>query len=186
MSPSILFFMIIKWANLYFAYKISLFFAHNMPPNVSYTQFLQILRQFLQILKVGLPKLKVLPGYFAYPGCNGLSHALLEGEAEGAVASVAAFAGQLLGCDGLMGSNSLSIETHEVVDAQVVDVGIVGSAMAGEKLAEIKAVDANSLGQLAKGQVMLQVKLRSHTALIQQLLDIEGNGQWMFVLCRKP
>ena len=97
---------------------------------------------------------------FAHPSSDTLTHALLEGEAEGAVASVAAFAGQLLGCDGLMGSNSLSIETHEVVDAQVVDVGIVGSAMAGEKLAEIKAVDANSLGQLGKVQVVLQVELR--------------------------
>ena len=33
----------------------------------------------------------------AHPGCYGMARTLLEGEAEGAVAAVAAVAGQLLG-----------------------------------------------------------------------------------------
>lgn len=108
---------------------------------------------------------------FTHPGCHALSHALLEGQAEGAVAAVAAFTGQLLGSDGLLDSDSLTIEIHKLIDAEVVDVGIVGHAMAGEELAEIVAVDANGCGELLQGKVVLQVKLRTYATLVQQLLD---------------
>ena len=66
-------------------------------------------------------------------------------------APVAAFAGQLLGGNGFLGSGSLPIETHEVVDAKIVDISIVSDALTGEILAEIEAVGTNSLSQLDKG-----------------------------------
>ena len=74
--------------------------------------------------------------------------ALLEGKAEGAVAAVATIAGQLLGEDGLPSSEELLVATDEVVDAQIVDIGIVGNALTGEIQTEIEAVGANRLGQL--------------------------------------
>ena len=109
---------------------------------------------------------------FTHPGCNRLTHALLEGKAEGAVAPIAAVAGELLGNDGLLGCDSLAIEVDEVVDAEVVDISIVSDALTGEILTEIVAVGAHSLRQLQKRQVMLQIKIRSHTVLSQQLFDI--------------
>ena len=118
-------------------------------------RFLQILKRILQILKVGR---RLLGRCAAHPGCYGLSRALFEGKTEGAVTAVAALLGQLLGNDGLSGSGGLFVEAHEVVDAQVVDIGIVGDALTGEILAEIKTVDANRLSQLLQGQVALQVK----------------------------
>lgn len=66
---------------------------------------------------------------FTHPGCNRLTHALLEGKAEGAVAPVAAVAGELLGNDGLLGCDSLAIEVDEVVDAEVVDISIVSDSL---------------------------------------------------------
>jgi len=66
---------------------------------------------------------------FTHPGCNRLAHALLEGKAEGAVAPIAAVAGELLGNDGLLGCDSLAIEVDEVVDAKVVDISIVSDAL---------------------------------------------------------
>ena len=83
-----------------------------------------------------------------HPCGHVLTHALFEGKAEGAVAAVTTFAGQLLDNDGLPSGGSLAIEVHEVIDAQVVDISIVSDALTGEILAEIEAVGANSLGQL--------------------------------------
>ena len=94
-------------------------------------------------------------GRFAHPGRYRLSHALLESKAKGAVASVTAVAGQLLGNDGLLGSDSFTIETHEVVDTEVVNISIVSRTITGEILAEIGAVGTNCLGQLGKCQVVL-------------------------------
>lgn len=59
--------------------------------------------------------------------------------------------------------NRLTIEVHEMTDAQVVDIGIVGHALSTEILAEIKAVCANGFGKLGKAQVVLQVELRFYT-----------------------
>ena len=91
----------------------------------------------------------------AHPGRYSLAHAMLKGEAEGAVTPVAALVGQLLGNDGLPGCDSLVIESYEVIDAEIVDISIVSSTLTGEILAEIIAVGANGLSQLLKGQVVL-------------------------------
>ena len=59
------------------------------------------------------------------PCSHRLSHALLEGEIEGAVTPVAAIVGQLLDGKTAMGSNCFTIETDEMIDAEIIDVGIV-------------------------------------------------------------
>ena len=82
-----------------------------------------------------------------HPDRNTLPHSLFKGEAEGAVAAESAVFGKLLYDDGLFGSDCLAIELHEVVDAQIVDVGIVGDALTGEILAEIGTVGAENLGE---------------------------------------
>ena len=89
----------------------------------------------------------------AHPCRYILADALLEGEAEGAIAAVAAFAGQLLGDDGLSGSSKLLVAADKVVDAQVIDIDIIRDALPREVLAEVVAVGANGLGQLLQGEV---------------------------------
>lgn len=79
----------------------------------------------------------------ADPDGDALARALLEGGGEGAVATEAALKGQLLGFEGVPGGNGLAAETHEVADAEVVDVVVVGGALAGEILAKIVAVDTD-------------------------------------------
>lgn len=54
---------------------------------------------------------------FAHPDGDVLVHALLEGNAEGGVAMVAALPGQLLGDNGLMGSGKHAVAGYEVTDA---------------------------------------------------------------------
>ena len=83
-----------------------------------------------------------------HPGLYALAHALGEGAAEGAVTAEAALLGQLLGNDILTGSNALLIETDEVVDAQTVDIGVVGDALSRKILTEVRAVGADDLRQL--------------------------------------
>ena len=112
------------------------------------------------------------PSSATHPRGDALAGALLEGEAEGAVAAVAAFAGQLLGYDGHSGSDDLLVATDEVVDAQVIDIGVVGDALTGEELAEVEAVGANGLGQLLQREVVLQVKLRGDAVLCQLSFDL--------------
>ena len=101
-----------------------------------------------------------------HPGRYGLAHALLEGEAEGAVAAVAAVDGQLLGREGALGGDSLVIEADEMTDAQIVDIGIVGGILMGEILAEIGAVGTDGLGKLGDGEFVPQVELGVHTMLL--------------------
>jgi hypothetical protein len=55
-----------------------------------------------------------------------------------------------------------------VVDAQIVDIGVVRDALTGEILAEIVAVGTNGLRQLLQRKVVLQVKLGSIAMLFQQ------------------
>lgn len=64
-----------------------------------------------------------------HPGRHTLTSALLKGEAERAVAPVAAVVSQSFGGKGVSGSHGLAIETNEVIDAQTVDIGIVSSAL---------------------------------------------------------
>ena len=59
-----------------------------------------------------------LLGRFVHPSGHGFPHPLLEGEAEGAVAAVVAFVGELLGREELPGSSSLATEIHEMVEAE--------------------------------------------------------------------
>ena len=108
----------------------------------------------------------------AHPCCHILAHALLESEAEGAVAMVAAFAGQLLDGECLPGGRDLLISADEVVNAQIVDIGIVSDALTCEIVAEIGTVGANRMSQLLKSQVVLQVKLCIYAVLSQHLLDL--------------
>ena len=53
----------------------------------------------------------------AHPDGHALAHALLEGEAEGAVTVVAALFGELLGGEGMGGVDGLAIAADEVADA---------------------------------------------------------------------
>ena len=107
-----------------------------------------------------------------HPSSYGLPCALLESEAEGAVAVVAAFVGQLLGNDRKSGCGGLAIATDEVADAKVIDISIVGDALTREKLAEIRTIGAYRLSQLLQGQVVQQVKFCVQAVLLQQLFDI--------------
>ena len=101
-----------------------------------------------------------------HPGSHRLARPALKGIAEGVVASVTTLAGQLLGGDGASGSMCLVIEIDEVIDSQIVDISIVVHALTGEILAEIEAIGSNSLGQLYKGEVVLQIELRVYAILL--------------------
>jgi len=57
-----------------------------------------------------------------HPRRNALACVLLESHAEGAVAAVTAFVGQLLGNDRSSVSFHLFITVHEILDAQCVDI----------------------------------------------------------------
>ena len=107
----------------------------------------------------------ILTLYFAHPGGDALTSTLLEGKTEGAVAAVATFDGQLLGNDRLSGSGEFIVATDEVIDALIINIDVVSDAFTGEILAEIVAVSANSLGQLGKVQIVLQVELRVYAVL---------------------
>ena len=72
---------------------------------------------------------------------------MFKGEAEGAVAAEAAVFGKLLYDDGLSGRDCLTIKLYEVIDAQIVDIGIVGDTLTGEILTEIGTVGAENLGK---------------------------------------
>ena len=145
--------------------------------------FLQILKLFCKFCKSVFAESKshwgssLLP-LTAHPGRHGLSHALLEGGAEGAVAPEAALAGQLLRGEGTLVGNGFIIEIDKMADAQPVDVGVVGQTLLGEILAEIVVVGAHSFRKLKKGKVVAQVNLGIHTMLLQQLSDVGGNDRW--------
>ena len=104
--------------------------------------------------------------HLAHPRGDRLAHALLEGEAEGAVAAVATAAEQLLRGGIMVGCHLFLVETAEVVDAQLVDVGVVSGVQTGEVLAEVGAVGAQSLRQLVDGEITLQVELRVDAVLL--------------------
>ena len=110
-----------------------------------------------------------------HPNCNALPHSLFKSQAEGAVAAEAAVFGKLLYDDGLFGSDSLAIELHKVIDAQIVDIGIVGDTLRREILAEISTVGTENMGELWKSDVVLQIELSGNTTLIEQFLDIGRN-----------
>ena len=71
-----------------------------------------------------------------------LTCSLLESQAKSAIAAVTTIDGQLSDGKGLLLGGSLLVELDEVVDAQIIDIGVVRDAMTGEILAEIAAVGA--------------------------------------------
>ena len=107
-----------------------------------------------------------------HPRSDTLTRAQGEGTTEGAIAAETALLCQLLGANGLSGSSNLLVAVDEVVDAQVVDIGVIGNALTREILAEIVAVGANGLSQLQKGEVVLQVELGCYTVVGQELLNL--------------
>ena len=80
-----------------------------------------------------------------------MSHLAFEGFAKGAIATVATLLSQLLGT----GRAFLSIETDEMIDAQIVDISIVSRTLIREILAKIETVGSNSLSKLEKGEIVL-------------------------------
>ena len=68
--------------------------------------------------------------------------------------------------EGTLGSVGLTDETDETVDAQIVDIGIVGGALTREIHAEVGAVGAQGMRQMRERQVVLQVELRVLTLLL--------------------
>ena len=92
-----------------------------------------------------------------HPIRHSLSRLLFEGIAERAVNMETTLYGQLLSSEGLLSSDSLTIEPDEMLDAQIVDIGIVIDVLTGEILAEIDAIGANQHGKLRNGNVMLQI-----------------------------
>ena len=64
----------------------------------------------------------------------------------------------------------------QIIDAQRVDVGIVGGALAREIHAEIGAVGAQGLSQLHRRKVGLQVEFVALAAVVQQLTNLLDNG----------
>ena len=88
-----------------------------------------------------------------------MSRALFEGEIEGAVTSVAAVVSQLLNGEVAVGSNSFTVESDKMIDAEIVDICVIIHLLVGEILTEVEAVGTDSLGKLGKAQVVPQVEL---------------------------
>ena len=101
-----------------------------------------------------------------HPRRHGLSHALLEGGTESAVASESALVCQVLGGERTLGGDGLMVEVDEVLDAQAVDVGVVIQTLLGEMLAKIGVVGAHGFRKLKKGKVVAQIKLGGLTMLL--------------------
>ena len=76
----------------------------------------------------------------AYPSSHILAHLLFKHAAESRVTAVATLLCQLLDSEITLVGDRLAIETDEMIDAQVVDIGIVCSMLTGEILTEIGAV----------------------------------------------
>ena len=63
-----------------------------------------------------------------------------------------------------------------MIDAELVDIGVVGGLFAREILTEVEAVDAQRLRQLTDGEVALQEELLGFAMLAQQAFNIIGHG----------
>ena len=112
-----------------------------------------------------------------HPLRRGRSHALLERGIEGAVATEAALVGQLLDRYGLADGVSLVVETDEMLDAKIVDVGVVCRALTVEILAEVGAVDTNLGGEQRGGNVVLQIELSVLAVLLQLGFNFFTDGE---------
>ena len=90
-----------------------------------------------------------------HPLCRVHSHCLFKSSTECIVIAETTLKGQLLGGEGTFGSDSFTIETDEMIDAQIIDIGIISRALTGEISAEIGTVGTNSFGKLEKSKVVL-------------------------------
>ena len=102
-----------------------------------------------------------------------------------------AFIRQLLGGKNPLAGDRLVIQADEMVNAQAVDVGVIGEAPLGKVLAQIIAVCPDGLGELGEGEVVLQEKMLFFAVLFQQRADAGGDG-WrcsggglLRILCRR-
>ena len=112
----------------------------------------------------------------AYPRRDGFPGLLFECGAERAVTVESAFGGELGGRKGAVAGNGLLIQTDEVFYAQSVDVGIIGETLLGKVLTQIGTVGADGLGELGKGEVVLQEEKRIFAVLFQLRAYYVGNG----------
>jgi hypothetical protein len=103
-----------------------------------------------------------------HPLCRSHTHALLEGGIKCAVTTETTLVSQLLDRYRLMASDSLMVETDEMLDAQSVDVDIISHALTGEMLTQIETVGSNNLSKLREGDVILQIESRLLAMLLQQ------------------
>lgn len=69
------------------------------------------------------------------------------------------------------------MQTHEVLDTQAVDIGIIGDALLGEVVAEISAVGANGNSQLLQGEVVLEVESCCLAMQFQNMQKMFQNSQ---------
>ena len=111
-----------------------------------------------------------------HPLHDRLAHTLLEGYCKSAIAPETALLSQLLSGEGTIGGDSITIESDKVLDAQAVDIGIVGRVMLREVLAEIITVGSDGLAELTERNVLSQVELSSLAIVLQQLSDVVRNG----------
>ena len=102
-----------------------------------------------------------------HPGCHRESRLSLDNITKSAVTMVATLQSQLLGSDGAIGFDCLTIETDEMIDAQIVDIGIVIHAQTGEIMAEIMAVNTYLSGESGQRNVVFQIEARFLTMLFQ-------------------
>lgn len=100
------------------------------------------------------------------PTRHGLPHLLFKGIAERTVLLETTLRSQLLSGERLFYSHGLAIKANEMVDAQIVDIGIIGHSLSREILAEIEAVGTHGGGELVNSQVVLQIELRVDAMLL--------------------
>ena len=89
-----------------------------------------------------------LPFMCSYPGCYRQIRFALEGTTKSAVTAEATLLSQLLGREGTMNINSLVIKINEVIDTQIIDIGIVCRAQTGEILTKIETVGTDGFCKL--------------------------------------
>ena len=102
-----------------------------------------------------------------HPVGDGKAGDSLEGSAEGAVTMIATLFCQSECGDGTVFLSCFAIEMDEVVDAQAVDVVVIGRPLFFEIATQIVAVRLDGIGQLHQRQVVLLVQLLAFAALFQ-------------------
>lgn len=110
-----------------------------------------------------------------HPGGDGLVVELLESNGEGAVAAKTALLSQFRGGGRTQRGDAVAVESHEMLDAQAVDIRIIGDVLLGEILTKVGAVGADGGGELLQGEIVLQIELGGFAVLFQQGSDIQRN-----------